>query len=257
MSLAPDPGVEPALDAYSRIVTSVAADLTPRVAALQVTSPSGRSAPVRPCCLRRRLPADQRPRRRPGHRGRGFADGSESEVDVVGADPLSDIAVVRARPAIRRRRSGRRRRAARSASSWSPSATPSASPGRSPPAWSAVWAARCRRGPAGPRRVIEDVIQTDAALNPGNSGGALADAAGRWSGSTPRSPASASGWPYRSTRPPGGSSPRCCARPGPAGLSRPGQHARAAAGRLGRTDRPPTGTAGGRGGPRHRPTGPG
>src|SRR5205807_6431809 len=28
-------------------------------------------------------------------------------------------------------------------------------------------------------RVIEDVIQTDAALNPGNSGGALADSAGR------------------------------------------------------------------------------
>jgi S1-C subfamily serine protease len=28
-------------------------------------------------------------------------------------------------------------------------------------------------------RVVEDVIQTDAALNPGNSGGALADSAGR------------------------------------------------------------------------------
>ncbi|HEU5107720.1 MAG TPA: trypsin-like peptidase domain-containing protein, partial [Micromonosporaceae bacterium] len=34
-----------------------------------------------------------------------------------------------------------------------------------------------RSGRAG--RVVEDVIQTDAALNPGNSGGALADSAGR------------------------------------------------------------------------------
>jgi len=35
-----------------------------------------------------------------------------------------------------------------------------------------VWSGRSRR-------VIEDVIQTDAALNPGSSGGALADARGR------------------------------------------------------------------------------
>src|SRR3954470_20969382 len=42
MSAAPEPAVEPALDAYSRIVTAVAAEVTPHVAALQVTGRDGR-----------------------------------------------------------------------------------------------------------------------------------------------------------------------------------------------------------------------
>ena len=44
-------------------------------------------------------------------------------------------------------------------------------------------------------RVIDNVIQTDAALNPGNPAARWRTAGGTWSVSTPRSPASGSGWP--------------------------------------------------------------
>jgi S1-C subfamily serine protease len=181
MSLAPDPDVEPALDAYSRIVTAVAADLTPRVAALQVTDPSGRSSAGSAVVVSADglLLTNAHVVGR-ATRGRAvFADGTESDVDVVGADPLSDLAVLRAR-----------------------SATP-------PPAvlgdagslavGQLVVAVGNPLGLAGSvtagvvsglgrslptrdgrtARVVEDVIQTDAALNPGNSGGALADSSAR------------------------------------------------------------------------------
>src|SRR3954468_12610579 len=99
MSLAPEPGIESALDAYSRIVTAVAADLTPHVAALQVTGPDGRSGAGSAVVFT----GDGLLLTNAHVVGRAirglavFSDGSESDVDVVGADPLSDLAVVRAR----------------------------------------------------------------------------------------------------------------------------------------------------------------
>ena len=170
------------LDAYSQIVTGVAERLTPKVASL-------------------RVPRDgQRPGRAGESLGSGvvftgdgflltnahvvgqstagtaeFADGTSAPFRVVGADPLSDLAVLRAdgptpEPAELGEADklvvgqlvvavGNPLGLAGSVTAGVVSAL-----GRSLPA----------RG-----RVIEDVIQTDAALNPGNSGGALADADAR------------------------------------------------------------------------------
>ena len=183
MSVLPEPGTdaEQALDAYSRIVTAVAADLTPHVAALQVTDSQGRggagSAVVfTPDGL---LLTNAHVVSR-AQRGRAvFSDGSETDVDVVGVDPLSDLAVVRARtatpPPAELGDAGALRVGQLVVAVGNPlglagsvTAGVGSGLGRSLPT---------RDGRTA--RVVEDVIQTDAALNPGNSGGALADSASR------------------------------------------------------------------------------
>jgi len=181
MSAGPEPDVEPALDAYSRIVTAVAAEVTPHVAALQVTGRDGRggagSAVVVSAdglLLTNAHVVAQ------STRGRAvFGDGSEADVDVVGADPLSDLAVVRARSATpppatlgsaENLRVGQLVVAVGNPLGLAGSVTAGvvSGLGRSLPT---------RDGRTA--RVVEDVIQTDAALNPGNSGGALADSSSR------------------------------------------------------------------------------
>ncbi len=105
-----------------------------------------------------------------------FPDGTETAVEVVGADPLSDLAVLRAQSPTPGAATfgdadglvvgqlvvavGNPLGLAGSVSVGVVSGLGRALPTRSGRA----------------SRVIEDVIQTDAALNPGNSGGALADA---------------------------------------------------------------------------------
>jgi S1-C subfamily serine protease len=171
------------LDIYSQIVSGVAERLTPKVASLRV--PRGGQG---------------------GGYGRGeslgsgvvftgdgflltnahvvgkattgtaeFADGTSAPFRVVGADPLSDLAVLRANgstpePAelgeADKLKVGQLVVAVGNPLGLAGSVTAGvvSALGRSLPA----------RG-----RVIEDVIQTDAALNPGNSGGALAAASAR------------------------------------------------------------------------------
>src|SRR3954453_123693 len=185
MSVLPEPGTEAptdeGMDAYSRIVTAVAADLTPHVAALQVSDGQGRggagSAVVfTPDDL---LLTNAHVVAR-AQRGRAvFSDGTESDVDVVGADPLSDLAVVRARtttpPPAELGDAGSLRVGQLVVAVGNPlglagsvTAGVVSGLGRSLPT---------RDGRTA--RVVEDVIQTDAALNPGNSGGALADPTSR------------------------------------------------------------------------------
>src|SRR6204780_5515737 len=168
------------LDAYSQIVSGVAERLTPKVASLRV------------------------PRRGPGGSGESlgsgvvftgdgflltnahvvgqansgtasFSDGTSASFNVVGADPLSDLAVLRA-----------------SGSTPEPAELGEADQlvvgqlvvavgnplGLAGSVTASVVSALGRSLPAR-GRVIEDVIQTDAALNPGNSGGALADSNAR------------------------------------------------------------------------------
>src|SRR5919107_1636101 len=164
-----------ALDAYSRVVTAVAAELTPHVAALQVTTPGGGggagSAVVVPGDGLMLTNAHVVGRSRAGRVV--FADGSETDVVMVGADPLSDLAVVRARGATpppaelgdaASLRVGQLVVAVGNPLGLAGSVTAGvvSGLGRSLPT---------REGRTA--RVVEDVIQTDAALNPGNAGWGL------------------------------------------------------------------------------------
>ncbi|WP_328430976.1 MULTISPECIES: S1C family serine protease [unclassified Streptomyces] len=174
-----------ALDSYSQIVTSVAAELTPKVAALNVAHrrPSGRF--VRGTGSAVVFTDDGfllTNAHVVGHSDAGtasFADGTTTPFHVIGADPLSDLAVVRADgptpPPARFGEADALRVGQLVVAVGNPlGLTGSVTAG--------VVSALGRSLPAsagGATRVIDDVVQTDATLHPGSSGGALATADGR------------------------------------------------------------------------------
>jgi S1-C subfamily serine protease len=169
-----------ALDAYSRVVTGVAAGLLPSVAALSVRTPRGAGAGSAVTFT------DDGFLLTNAHVVGGatggtatFADGTDTRFDVVGVDPLSDLAVVRVHhpgaPAAPLGDAdtlliGQLVVAVGNPMGLAGSVTAGvvSGLGRSLPARDGRHV-----------RIIDDVIQTDAALNPGNSGGALADSTGK------------------------------------------------------------------------------
>ncbi|WP_199431397.1 S1C family serine protease [Qaidamihabitans albus] len=165
-----------AFDAYSRAVSSVARSVTPHVASVRLARGGGSAvvfADDGHLLTNAHVVAGAR------HGTATFSDGAEAEFEVAGADPLSDLAVLRVHgdtpPAALlgdadRLVVGQLVVAVGSPLGFSGSVTAGvvSALGRALPV---------RQGRTA--RVIEDVIQTDAALNPGNSGGALADSAGR------------------------------------------------------------------------------
>jgi serine protease Do len=175
-----------ALDAYSRVVTAVARDLAPSVANLRVTRRlrggrtamgAGSAVVITPDGF---LVTSAHVVEGSRNGSASFVDGREMRFAVIGADPLSDVAVLRAdaedlAPArlgdASELQVGQLVVAIGNPHGYAGSVTAGvvSALGRSLPVG--------RRG--GPRRMVENVVQTDAALNPGNSGGALVDGSGR------------------------------------------------------------------------------
>ena len=173
------------LDAYSRVVTGVAERLGPSVANLRVSrrvrggrvlAGGGSGVVVTPDGFV--LTSAHVVAAADGGIRASFVDGREFLANIVGTDPLSDLAVLRAdgsafTPAelgdAERLRVGQLVVAIGNPHGFESSVTAGVVShlGRSLPV-------RARSA----SRIVENVIQTDAALNPGNSGGALADGRG-------------------------------------------------------------------------------
>jgi serine protease Do len=175
-----------ALDAYSSAVIRVAERLSPSVANLRVSrrvrggrvvSGGGSGVVITPDGFL--LTSAHVVAGASGGTRASFSDGRELDLELVGADALSDLAVLRADSAdlqsaelgdADRLRVGQLVVAIGNPNGFGGSVTAGvvSALGRSLPT---------RSGSA--TRLVENVIQTDAALNPGNSGGALADGTGR------------------------------------------------------------------------------
>jgi S1-C subfamily serine protease len=184
----PLPSEEEALDAYSQVVTSVAERVLGSVASLRISrrmsggyqaQGSGSAVAITPDGF---LVTSAHVVEGTDRGRASMADGRELRFEVVGRDPLSDLAVIRSGGAdlepvslgnADRLRVGQLVVAVGNPMGLAGSVT------------AGVVSALGRSFPTSDgraSRLVENVIQTDAALNPGNSGGALVDGRGRMVG---------------------------------------------------------------------------
>lgn len=165
-----------ALDAYSAAVVRVAETVLPSVASLRVrTRRGGGAGSASVLTADGFLLTSAHVVEDAAVTEASFSDGREVRADLIGRDPLSDLAVLRARDAVpapvtlgdaARLRVGQLVVALGNPLGFAGSVT------------AGIVSALGRSLPTRAGRVIDEVIQTDATLNPGNSGGALADSAG-------------------------------------------------------------------------------
>jgi S1-C subfamily serine protease len=178
--LSVDDSEREALDAYSRTIVQVAETVLPSVASLRVRSRRGQGAGSASVLT------DDGFLLTSAHVVTGaetaeasFADGTEVTADVVGRDVLSDLAVLHARaatpPALELGDAARLRVGQLVVALGNPL-------GLAGSVTAGIVSALGRSLPTQAGRIIDEVIQTDAALNPGNSGGVLADSRGRMVG---------------------------------------------------------------------------
>jgi serine protease Do len=179
------PTDEEALDAYSRVVTTVAEQLAPSVANLRVArrvrggrrlDGAGSAVVITPDGFT--LTSAHVVDRSDASGHASFVDGRQIDFEVIGSDPLSDLAVLRL--------DGRDLTAAELGDAESLRVGQLVVAIGNPHGFegsvtAGVVSALGRSLPVRSRRtarIVDNVIQTDAALNPGNSGGALANGRG-------------------------------------------------------------------------------
>jgi S1-C subfamily serine protease len=169
-----------ALDAYSAVVTTVAQSVLPSVASIAVRDRRGNgggSASVITSDGYLLTSAHVVAGTRAAEAT--FADGTTVAVDIAGRDELSDLAVLKARGAVPTPVTMGRAEDLQVGQLVVAIGNPLGLAGS---VTAGIVSGLGRSLPTKSGRVVDEVIQTDAALNPGNSGGVLADGRGRMVG---------------------------------------------------------------------------